>query len=185
METKMAIIILIIIAAVIIAFLLLNKPEKSTAALTFLQKENLSHVFSSPTLSFNFSSDFYLVNTTGLLISQYYNSARFYYNYNTSVIISVIQNKTNKSSGYFYKLIYSEFNDSNYSFQNISVKGYNGLKVISDKAGAAYALAFIFGPSGYYTAVFISDPFSQFINVSDSALNKILQTISFGPSPYI
>lgn len=184
MEKKIIIIVLIVIIAVIISFLLLNKPVKSTVSLTYLQKENISHIFSSPTLSFNFSSDFYLVNTSSLLISHYYNSARLYYDKNKSIIITVIQNKTNESFGYTYNLIHSEFNSSNYSFQNISVKGYSSLKVISDEPSTAYSIIFIHGPSDYYTAIYVSSPFSGFLNVSNSCLNKILQTISFASSPY-
>lgn len=185
MEKKIFIVILIIIITVIIAFLFINKPVKSTTPLTFLQKENLFHVFSSPTLSFNFSRNFYLVNTSGLLISHYYNSVRLYYNSNASVVITVVQNKSNESFGYFYNLVYSEFNNSNYSFQNISVNGYRGLKVTAHSARTAYALAFIDGPNDYYTAIFVSNPFSQFVNTSNSAFNEILQTISFSSSPYI
>jgi len=183
-------IISIILAIIIIAiavffiehFLFIHKSIKS---ISILDKENSLNIFSSNTLSFNFTKDFYLVNTSNLLISSYKNSARLYYEYNKSIYITVVQNLSNKNISYYRSIFINGLNVSHYSLNNISIDGYNGIEASSDKLPIGKIVAIIAGPAGYYTTVAVQNLNQSLINVSNAAFNLILSTMKFAPSKYL
>ncbi len=187
MNKKTIILLAAIIVVATVLVLLSYKlyfTNKSTQP-TFLQRENNLQVFSSPTLSFNFTDDFSLVNASGLLAPSNYNSAVIYYNLNSSLVINVIQNESNETFDYDYSLLKSEFSMTNYSYTNISTNGYSGVEVISKYPSISYGIVLIAGPSGYYTAIYITNPYSAFIGTVNNLLNTVMKTIRFAPSPFI
>ncbi|MCL4376505.1 hypothetical protein M1558_03375 [Candidatus Parvarchaeota archaeon] len=194
-KAKSKVIISILIAVIVIAvvlvilFVYIHIASQKTGIT--IQQENKLHLFSSPTLSFNFTNDFILINSTQAL-SSYLNSARLslFYNgsQNNSIAITLVQNKTNTSAfsiSKIYGILKQEFNTSQYSLTNLSILGNAAIKVLSDKPSVSYETIFINGPSGYYTGIFVDDNYSEYDSLINASINKILSTINFNYSSYL
>ncbi len=183
--------VVVLVMVVIIAVLLIKhfiSMKKIVVPITLLQSENKLHIFSSNTLSFNFTDNFYLVNISGLLIGRYNNSARLYYNYNKSIIIEVVQNTTNYTLSYYKSTFIKESNNVNYTYtiNNISIAGYNGFEMTPNKYVTPYLrIVMIAGPKNYITSMVIETNNFSLINVSNAEFNTILNTMSFSPSKYL
>lgn len=178
----LAIIVILVAVFFMGHFIFVHKPIK---LISVLDRENSLNIFSSSTLSFNFTKDFYLVNTSNLLIARYKNSARLYYKYNNSIAITVVQNISNKNISYYRSIFINGLNVSHYSLNNISIDGYDGIEADSNSSPIDRIVAIIAGPEGYYTTVAAQNPNQSLINVSNAVFNLILSTMKFAPSKYL
>ncbi len=176
--------VIIVVSVVSLLVYILHSTSKSTSP-TLLQEENSFHVFSSPSLSFNFTDNFSLVNSSGLFAYNSSNSAVLYYDSNKSVAITAIQNTSSGNLSHYEATLKAEFSTANYSYRNVSVSGYSGIEVISKYPSISYGVVLIAGPSGHYTAIYITADYSAFIGVINDTLNLMVDTIKFGPSTFI
>ncbi len=178
-------VVVVIIIAVALVMITEHTNSPSSGTINLLPEENTLHVFSSNTLSFNFTSGFYLENSTGLLISDNFNHARLYYMSNKSVVITILQNTSNMTFGAMKALLMNEYSPPNYTYENITVDGFDGIEAYYNKPTFAYRLALVYGPAGYYTLLLMEEPNQLLLNVSNSAFDLVLSSMKFSPSVYI
>lgn len=187
LNVKMVIAVVVIIAVVLLLIFTLHHKTISVAVVSkpsFTDLENSLHVFSSPTLSFNFTSSFSLKNTTGLLISNNsYNSVRLYYNANNSAFITAVQYSENSSSAINYSTI-KKLLPAGYHLNNLTILGYNAVDIMENETDLVPAL-YIIGPKGYYTVVSLTNPYNLSPLSMNQSISYILETMTFNKSKYI
>ena len=184
---KIAILVVVVIVFVILLTSMLghrvvSKTVKSKPSL--IELENDLHVFSSPTLSFNFTDNFSLESTAGLLISNNsYNSVRLYYKSNNSVFITVAQYIKNNTSAINYSYI-KNLAPKGYYIKNFTFLGYNALSILNNDT-RLYQTLIIDGPTNYYTVISLTDLYNLSTLYMNRSISYILETMKFNSSKYI